>query len=82
MKRPPAALGSDGVLGSSFCCRLQGTWSWVEFCREKGGEEGEREHPASGAPFVLSSSDLSQLPVFLFFLIVSLPFVFHSNAKY
>lgn len=82
MKQPPAAPGSDGVLASSFCCRLQGTWSWVEFCREKGEEEGEREHSASGAQFVLSSFDLSQLLIFLFFLIVSLPFVFHSNAKY
>lgn len=67
MKRPPAAPGSDGVLGSSFCCRLQGTWSWEEFCREKGEEEEEREHPASGAQFVLSSFDLSELLIFLFF---------------
>lgn len=62
MKCLPAALGSDGALGSSFCCRLKGTGSRVELSRKE--EEGGKNYSASGAalslsPFVSGAHSLS-----------------------
>lgn len=37
---PPAAQCSDGALGLSCCCRLQGSGSRVELCGEEEEEEG------------------------------------------